>query len=165
MYSSLKNFYLLFPFSLLFVSNVSIGASSCEGVSLERDYQVVGRCQLGDKFLANGSTIQLSKQGDTKNCSFTAYTTVTETRTEYSITPPPGVIVGPYDKCALWAFDEGSRPGSFPKDMVEPCRIWRNRPPDRVITNTIDVNERLISNSVRLDISKRVSNISTCQVR
>ena len=165
MYSSLKKISLLFPASLLFVSQVSFGASSCEGVNLERDYRVVGRCQFGGKFLANGSTIKLSKQGDTQNCSFKAHTTVTETRTEYSITPPPGVIVGPYDKCALWAFDEGSRPGSFPKDMVEPCRIWRNRPPDRVITNTIDVNERLISNSVRLDISKRVSNISTCQVR
>ena len=144
---------------------LAFGASSCQGINLERSYHVLGVCQFDGKFLANGSIMQLSKQGNEENCTFTATATKTETSTEYSITPPPGVIVGPYDMCALWAFENGSRPGSFPKDMVEPCRIWQNRPPDRVITKRFDLSEDLSSDSVILDISRRVSNISSCQVR
>jgi len=67
MYSSLKKFSLFFAASFLLVSKASFGASSCEGLNMGRDYRVVGRCQFGGYFLANGSTIQLSKQGDTQN--------------------------------------------------------------------------------------------------
>jgi hypothetical protein len=103
--------------------------------------------------------------GDDQDCSFRAKATVEERTIEYSIPPPPGVIVGAYDMCALWAFDEISRPRSFPKDMIEVCKVWQNRPPDREVVKVFNIQSQLSSEEVRLDRSRQVSDIADCRVR
>lgn len=140
-------------------------AGACQGINLPGRYVAITNCRFGQDYLGPGAAIQLTVQGDSNQCSFAASTSVTDRNVEYSITPPPGVIVGPYDMCALWAFDEGSRPGSFPAAMREPCRIWMNRPPDRVKETVREVKQDFSPSQIRLDIARRVSNIGDCAVR
>ena len=139
--------------------------SPCQGFNLPGRYVVLSNCRFGQDYLAPGADIQLTVQGNSNQCSFAASTSVTDRNVEYSITPPPGVIVGAYDMCALWAFDEGSRPVSFPAAMREPCRIWMNRPPDRVTETVREVKQEFGPSQIRLDISRRISNIGGCAVR
>jgi hypothetical protein len=117
----------------------AFGANSCEIINLNRSYKVIGGCEISDKYLKSRPSIQLMRIGDDQDCSFSVKATVEERTIEYSIPRPSGVMVGAHDMCALWAFDEISRPGSFPKDMIEVCKVWQNRPPDREVVKVFNI--------------------------
>lgn len=152
--------------SMLFAATNALGArSSCDGINTAGDYILKSSCPLDGTQLPAEIIVSLEQSNTDSSCTFTATTTVSEQQIEYSITPPPGVLRGPYDMCALWAFDEGSRPGSFPEEMKEPCRIWTSRPADRIFTVERTLKQFFSAEDVKLDSAGRVSSFGQCQVR
>jgi hypothetical protein len=41
--------------------------------------------------------------------------------------------------------------------MIEVCKVWQNRPPDREVVKVFNIQNQLPSEEVRLDRSRQVS--------
>jgi hypothetical protein len=159
------NLMVLMAGILLGAWQAEAARSPCEGINVDGEYVVATSCPLDGGLVPAGTTLVIQRDGNESACTFSAAATIIEEHVEYSITPPPGVLRGPYDMCALWSFDEGSRPGSFPEEMKEPCRIWMNRPADRIIKVETDLQQIFQSTDVELDIAGRVSSVGQCRLR